>query len=51
MEKENEPSTISVSKELRRKLQIMKNELCCSSIEDLLERILKITRASQLKKS
>ena len=43
-------TTITVSKEMAQKLNRMKYELGCRTIEDLLERILKITSASELKK-
>jgi len=47
---DKEITTIQVSKELRRKLNIQKQQLNCKSIEELLNRILKIIPASELEK-
>lgn len=43
-------SSIQVSENMRIKLNIMKQQLGCKSIEELIERILKIVPASELKK-
>jgi len=49
MKDDNEITTIQVTKKFARRLQIMKNEIGCSSVEDLLERILKIASISDIK--
>ena len=46
---DKEITTIQVSKELRRRLNIQKQQLDCKSIEELLDKILKIIPADELK--
>lgn len=50
MEKQEEMKTIKVTKKLWRRLMLWKVDLDASSIEEVLDRILKITPASQLNK-
>ena len=47
---EKKLSSIQVSDELRIRLNIMKQKLECKTIEELIDRILKIVPASELKK-
>ena len=46
---DKEITTIQVSKELRRRLNIQKQQLDCKSIEELLDKILKIIPDDELK--
>lgn len=45
---DKEITTIQVSKEMRKKLNIQKQQLDCKSIEELLDKILKIVPADKL---
>lgn len=43
-------TSIQVSKQLAKRLRMWKNQLDCKSIEEVIDKILKITPASELKK-